>query len=131
MRKRNPPPADAKYIQVPSLESLDANLRIKLRFDDITKFWFFNEYIKAYLTDDPDLAPFIAKIKESSMLSRKFRLKKHKEIKKKEQDIINRFGLNQDEIENIFDIIEREKGDLNQDEIENIFDIIEREKGDI
>jgi hypothetical protein len=112
MRKRNPPPADAKYIQVPSLESLDANLRIKLRFDDITKFWFFNEYIKAYLTDDPDLAPFIAKIKESSMLSRKFRLKKHKEIKKKEQDIINRFGLNQDEIENIFDIIEREKGDI-------------------
>ena len=112
MRKRKAPPADAKYIQVPSLESLDANLRIKLRFDDITKFWFFNEYIKAYLIDDPDLAPFIAKIKESSMLSRKFRLKKHKEIKKKEQDIINRFGLNQDEIEDIFDIIEREKGDI-------------------
>ena len=112
MRKRKAPPADAKYIQVPSLESLDANLRIKLRFDDITKFWFFNEYIKAYLIDDPDLAPFIAKIKESSMLSRKFRLKKHKEIKKKEQDIINRFGLNQDEIEDIFDIIEREEGDI-------------------
>jgi len=55
------------------------------------------------------LMPFVEKIKESSMLSRKFRLKKAKEIRKKEQDIINKFGLNQNEIEDIFDIIEREE----------------------
>ena len=53
--------------------------------------------------------PFIEKMKESSMLARKFRMKKAKEIRKKEQDIINRFGLNQDEIEDIFDMIEREE----------------------
>ena len=92
--------------------TLDANLRIKLKFDDITKFWFFNEYIKAYLLEDPTLMPFINKIKESSMLSRKFKLKKAGELRKKEQDIINRFGLNQNEIEDIFDTIEREKGDI-------------------
>ena len=108
MKKRKAKPKEAKYIQVPTLESLDANLRIRLKFDDVTKFWFFNEYIKAYLTDDPALMPFINKIKESSMLARKFRLKKYKEIKKKEQDIIKRFGLNQGEIEDIFDLIERE-----------------------
>jgi len=56
--------------------------------------------------------PFINKIKESSMLSRKFKLKKAGELRKKEQDIINRFGLNQNEIEDIFDMIEREKGDI-------------------
>jgi hypothetical protein len=112
MKKRKAIPTDAKYIQFPSLISLDANLRIKLKFDDITKFWFFNEYVKAYLSDDPTLMPFIAKVKESSMLSRKFRLKKYKEIKKKEQDIIDRFGLNQNEIEDIFDLIEREKEDI-------------------
>jgi hypothetical protein len=109
MKKRKVLPEDAKYIRVPTLGTLDANLRIKLKFDDVTKFWFFNEYIKAYLLEDPTLMPFIEKIKESSMLARKFRLKKTKEIRKKEQDIINRFGLNQDEIEDIFDMIEREE----------------------
>jgi|TARA_R110000796_G_scaffold35135_1_gene90554 hypothetical protein len=112
MKKRKIVPEDAKYIRVPSLGTLDANLRIKLKFDDITKFWFFNEYIKAYLLEDPTLMPFINKIKESSMLSRKFKLKKAGELRKKEQDIINRFGLNQNEIEDIFDTIEREKGDI-------------------
>jgi hypothetical protein len=112
MKKRKIVPEDAKYIRVPSLGTLDANLRIKLKFDDITKFWFFNEYIKAYLLEDPTLMPFINKIKESSMLSRKFKLKKAGELRKKEQDIINRFGLNQNEIEDIFDMIEREKGDI-------------------
>ena len=43
------------------------------------------------------------------MLSRKFRLKKARELRKKEKDIINKFGLNSDEIENIFDIIEGEE----------------------
>ena len=52
MKKRKIVPEDAKYIRVPSLGTLDANLRIKLKFDDITKFWFFNEYIKAYLLED-------------------------------------------------------------------------------
>ena len=112
MKKRKIVPEDAKYIRVPSLGTLDANLRIKLKFDDITKFWFFNEYIKAYLLEDPTLMPFINKIKESSMLSRKFKLKKANELRKKEQDIINRFGLNQNEIEDIFDMIERENGDI-------------------
>ena len=112
MKKRKIVPEDAKYIRVPSLGTLDANLRIKLKFDDITKFWFFNEYIKAYLLEDPTLMPFVNKIKESSMLSRKFKLKKAGELRKKEQDIINRFGLNQNEIEDIFDTIEREKGDI-------------------
>ncbi|QDP51304.1 MAG: hypothetical protein GOVbin630_2 [Prokaryotic dsDNA virus sp.] len=109
MKKRKTLPEDAKYIRVPTLGTLDANLRIKLKFDDVTKFWFFNEYIKAYLLEDPTLMPFIEKIKQSSMLARKFRLKKAQELRKKEQDIINRFGLNQDDIEDIFDMIEREE----------------------
>ena len=92
----------------PSLKDLDVNLMVKLNFDDLTKFFFFNEYIKSYLTEDKALMPFINKIKEKSMLARKFRLKKTKELRKKEKEIIDKFGLNRDDIENIFDLIEGE-----------------------
>ena len=52
---KNKVPEGGKYIMFPSLEKLDVNLIIKLNFDDVTKFFFFNEYIKAYLEEDEDL----------------------------------------------------------------------------
>ena len=109
MRKRKTKPEEAKTITIDSLETLDTNLRIKLKFDDITKFWFFNEYIKGYLLDDPLLQPFIEKIKESSMMARKHKLKKNRQLLEKEKEIKNKFGLDPDEIENIFDLIESEE----------------------
>ena len=109
MKKRKAKPEEAKTITINSLETLDTNLRIKLKFDDITKFWFFNEYIKGYLLDDPLLQPFIEKIKESSMMARKHKLKKNRQLLEKEKEIINKFGLDPDEIEDIFDLIENEE----------------------
>ena len=109
MKKRKAKPEEAKTITIDSLETLDTNLRIKLKFDDITKFWFFNEYIKGYLLDDPLLQPFIEKIKESSMMARKYKLKKNRQLLEKEKDIINKFGLDANEIEDIFDLIESEE----------------------
>ena len=109
MRKRKTKPEEAKTITIDSLETLDTNLRIKLKFDDITKFWFFNEYIKGYLLDDPLLQPFIEKIKESSMMARKHKLKKNRQLLEKEKEIKNKFGLDPDEIEDIFDLIESEE----------------------
>tara|TARA_R100001594_G_C3855317_1_gene219502 strand:- start:65 stop:409 length:345 start_codon:yes stop_codon:yes gene_type:complete len=111
MKKRDRVPKDAKYIRFPSLQDLETNLMIKLNFDDVTKFFFFNEYIKAYLTEDEDLMPFINKIKEKSMLARKFRLKSAKELRKREKRIVDKFGLNPSEIEDIFDLIEGEENE--------------------
>ena len=108
MRKRKAKPEEAKTITIDSLETLDTNLRIKLKFDDITKFWFFNEYIKGYLLDDPLLQPFIEKIKESSMMARKHKLKKNRQLLEKEKEIKNKFGLDANDIEDIFDLIESE-----------------------
>ena len=109
MKKRKAKPEEAKTITIDSLETLDTNLRIKLKFDDITKFWFFNEYIKGYLLDDPLLQPFIEKIKESSMMARKHKLKKNRQLLEKEKEIKNKFGLDANDIEDIFDLIESEE----------------------
>ena len=109
MRKRKAKPEEAKTITINSLETLDTNLIIKLKFDDITKFWFFNEYIKSYLLDDPLLQPFIEKVKESSMMARKHKLKKNRQLLEKEKEIKNKFGLDANDIEDIFDLIESEE----------------------
>ena len=109
MQKRSSKPENAKMIQFPSLEELHANLVIKLNLDDMTKFFFFNELIKGYISEDADLIPFIQKIKEKSMLSKKFRLKKSSDIRKKEKEMIAKFGLNKNDIEDIFYIIEKEE----------------------
>ena len=66
MQKRRPRPENAKFIQFPSLEELHVNLLLKLRFDDITKFFFFNECMKAYIIEDPDFMPFLEKLKQKS-----------------------------------------------------------------
>jgi hypothetical protein len=110
MYKRKPRPEDAKTIQFPSLEELHVNLLLKLKFDDITKYFFFNECMKAFITEDPDFMPFLEKMKEKSMLARKFRTKKARELRKKEQEIKDRFALNTNDIEDIFDMIEHEEG---------------------
>jgi len=109
MKKKKDRPVGAKNIIFPSMEELHANLIIKLNFDDITKFFFFNEYIKAYLNEDKDLMPFIQKIKESSMLARKFRTKKAQQVRQKEKEITQKFRLDLRDIEDIFDLIEEEK----------------------
>jgi len=109
MYERKTRPENAKFIQFPSLEELHVNLLLKLKFDDVTKYFFFNECMKAYITEDPDFMPFLEKMKEKSMLSRKFRTKKAKALRKKEQDIKNKFALDLQDIEDIFDTIEKEE----------------------
>lgn len=109
MYKRKPRPENAKFIQFPSLEELHVNLLLKLNFDDMTKFFFFNECMKAYISEDPDFISFVEKIKEKSMLARKFRTKKAQELRKKEEEIKNKFALDTQDIEDIFDIIESEE----------------------
>jgi hypothetical protein len=109
MYKRKPKPKDAKAIQFPSLEELHVNLLLKLKFDDITKYFFFNECMKAYIKEDAEFMPFLEKMKEKSMLARKFRSKKARELRKKEQEIKNKFALDVRDIEDIFDMIEHEE----------------------
>ena len=108
MEKRRPRPENAKFIQFPSLEELHVNLLLKLNFDDMTKFFFFNECMKAYIAEDPTFIPFIEKIKEKSMLARKFRTKKAKQLRARELEIKEKFALDPEDIEDIFDIIESE-----------------------
>ena len=84
-----------------------ANLKIRLHYDELSAKEFFNEIVKGYICHDERILSFIDEVKEKKLVS-KAKRKKISKSRKKAQTIKNQFALNEDEIENIFDIINRE-----------------------
>jgi predicted XRE-type DNA-binding protein len=102
---------DKKQICFDSVVKLHADLKIRLHHDNIKIKEFFNEVVKAYVERDEYLTEFVEKLKEKKKISQNIRNKSLKS-RQKQKEIINQFGLNKDEIENIFDIIEKENSEL-------------------
>lgn len=87
-----------------------AQFLVKLRYDNIKQQQFFKMIINAYLEDHPSIRDLILDI-NSKKLSKANKKKMIKEQKQK-QEVIKDFALNEEEIENIFDAIEKENPDL-------------------
>ena len=65
-----------------------------------------------YLSGDDNLIAYVEKIKEEKRKYNKGRLRKGKAIRKKAREVEEQFALKEEEIENIFDIIQQEFPDL-------------------
>jgi len=96
-----------KQICFESTDKLHADLKIRLHYDEIKIKEFFNKMVKAYINKDENITAFIEKLKEQKSIS-KTKRQKVKLMNKKEKETINKFALNKNEIENIFDILEKE-----------------------
>jgi len=96
-----------KHICFESIDKLHADLKIRLHYDGIKIKEFFNEIVKAYLENNQHVINFIEEVKESKTISKSKRNKVIRE-RSKANKITEQFGLNNEEIENIFDILEKE-----------------------
>tara|TARA_Y100001970_G_C14250663_1_gene871575 strand:+ start:5313 stop:5639 length:327 start_codon:yes stop_codon:yes gene_type:complete len=89
-----------------------AKLKIRLRHDNLTQAEFFRAFITAYIEKDPLIMQFIHNYKEHY----KVQSKRSQKIIKKDlldgQSKIEQFGLIEDELEDIFDLIASEHPDL-------------------
>ena len=65
-----------------------------------------------YLERDPSVVEFIERTKDKESVQSKSKLNKIKKIEEKGKKSKNTFGLDQDDIENIFDMLEKEHPDL-------------------
>jgi hypothetical protein len=84
-----------------------AKLLIQLFYDSLRQGEFFRAVIAGYVNGDEDLFNFIQNYKldaEKNKSRRKIIIKE----RKKQKELESEFALNQDEIENIFDILEEE-----------------------
>lgn len=86
-----------------------SKLRIKLKYDSVSQNMFFNYIVKGYLEEDPLIIKYMLKVAQNrkNKSSYKKRLKDNIDREK----INNDFGLNDEEIENIFDLIEKQQGE--------------------
>lgn len=105
--EKQPIPIDGKrsiIFSIPSQKYM--KLLIKIRHENLNWKRFFNFVIDGFIEDDPGLMKYI----DDRMID--LRAKKRTKIltkeRQKELETIDVFGLDEDEISNIYDILEEE-----------------------
>ena len=83
-------------------------LRIRCDFDGITQSQFFRIMITGYIESDEMVYSFLKKYKEKYNLQGSQKLNKIDKIRKKTKKIESKFVLKNQDIENIFDVLEME-----------------------
>ena len=85
-----------------------AKLILKLRHDGVTQSKFFRAIIAGYLDGDERIQSNIDEIKPQGKQKRA----KSKKLRDEGKQMMKDFGLNDGEIENIFDLIEEERPEI-------------------
>lgn len=87
-----------------------ADLKIRLEYDGLTQAKFFRSILTGYLSQDSDILNFIDKLKakKNKKASDKKRDKETRQLINIGNDKLNKLLLDEEEIENIFDILENE-----------------------
>jgi hypothetical protein len=89
-------------------EHRHAQLVLKLKHDGFKQGQFFRTIITGYINDDPVLQQFVDEMKEQSPRLKK----KARRLRDQGEETMSALGFNEDDIENIFDLIEQEHPDL-------------------
>lgn len=99
---------EKKKICFSSIHKTHVELKLRLNYDRIKIKDFFNEIINGYLEENEHIMKYIDHIQEKNNLLSKIKKKKREKIRQNKSEVIKQFGLNQEDIENIFDILEKD-----------------------
>ncbi len=89
-----------------------AQLKVRLQFDGISQAEFFRSFITGYLEKDKSIMDFITRYKENNRKMSKRNMKFIIRDNESAQDLLAQFGIEDDELENIFDIIAKSNPEL-------------------
>ena len=89
-----------------------ADLKIRLKYDGLKQSEFFRAIVAGYLQKDENILNFIYKYKEENQTQARVKRQKSRSLIVRGKEIEKQFGLNNRELENIFDIIEDDNPDL-------------------
>ena len=88
-----------------------AQLKVRLEYHELSQSEFFRSFITGYLEKDSLVMEYINKYKQHV---KKHSLRKLKRIDRDDEkaiDLLGKFGIRDDELENIFDVIAKEHPD--------------------
>tara|TARA_R110000787_G_scaffold42714_1_gene104952 strand:+ start:123 stop:464 length:342 start_codon:yes stop_codon:yes gene_type:complete len=91
-----------------------ADLKIRLRHDGISQAHFFRAIVTGYLMQDGDVLAYVNKLKASKNIGNRSKksIKREKELINNGKERLDKLALGEEEIENIFDILEKQNPDL-------------------
>ena len=103
-----PNPRERKKFMFYDTEKRQADLRIKLQHDGMTQSTFFRVMISGYLENDEYIIDFINRFQEKYKMRGKHKIKKTRRLINQGEELKKKFNIDQDEIEDIFDLVEEE-----------------------
>jgi len=101
-----------KKIQFTDTDIRHAELKIRLERENLTQSDFFRACITGMSDNDKDLMKFIRRYKEEKSIGRKRDSKIATKEDNQSEDLMAKFGIKDDELENIFDLIAEEHPEL-------------------
>ena len=93
-------------------EKRQADFRIKLKNEGMNQSQFFRAMITGYLSNNDNINQYLDGYKEKENIQSKSRRKILTRENSNESLTVETFGINEQEIENIFDLIEEEHPEL-------------------
>ena len=101
-----------KRIAFDDTDGRHAKLRIQLQRDGLSQAEFFRAYITAYLEKDSNVMSFIQDYKLNNSVGQKRSIKIIEKEEEARNQLVSKFGLKDEDLENIFDLIAEEHPDL-------------------
>jgi len=89
-----------------------AQLKVRLDYDGLTQAEFFRSFVTGYLQKNPFVMNYISSYKEGKKIQSKRNLKIIMKDQQTAETLLSQFGIEQDELEDIFDMIAKEHPDL-------------------
>ena len=89
-----------------------ARLKIRLEYDGLSQAEFFRSLITGYLENDKSVMDYITRYKKDNKKLSKRNLKYQTKDTESADDLLGQFGIGDEELENIFDVIAKNNPDL-------------------
>ena len=93
-------------------ENDKAKFKVQLQYDSLTQTQFFRGIMSAYLAKEQNFMNFIGGLKENLAVQSRSQRGKSERGLKEGRTISKKFALEDSEVENIFDMLEKEQPDL-------------------
>ena len=106
-------PADHSVLSFSLNSKLHENLKIRLYYDEInSQSEFFRYCVESYLEQEPLFMSFLDDYKINKKVQSKKRVRKSKNLRDEGKKMLHDLALTEDDVENIFDILEEELPEL-------------------